>query len=272
MTVSLKKRKKLVPWLLCGAFVLILLVVALVLRKAQPEKNRQNIQPDWSCLSGDRDGKLTYADDTGVTARWGVDLSVYQGTVDFQALKDSGVEFAILRLGYRGHTTGDIALDSEFARNAQEAAAVGMPIGVYFYSQATTDAEAEEEADFVVQQLGGMKLDYPVVYDQEFYTAEPSRADELTGEQATANALAFCRRIAASGYTPMIYLNHDWTQSMYDMDSLERYLLWFASYDEEPPVTDAGFVMWQYSCTGLLPGIESQHVDLNLWFDSTVTS
>ncbi|MCI2057541.1 MAG: glycoside hydrolase family 25 protein [Oscillibacter sp.] len=225
-----------------------------------------NLQPDWSLLTDAGGGDLFYEDTArGMISRRGIDVSVHQGQIDWQQVKDAGVEFAIVRLGFRGYGTGTILADENFQQNVAGAAEAGMPIGVYFYSQAISEAEAEEEANFVLEQLSGVTLSYPVVYDLEEYSEDAARTDDLTAEQATANALAFCKRIKSAGYTPMVYMNADWASRMYDLDALSENLIWYADYREEPTLS-GGFAMWQYSCTGCVPGIESADVDLDLFF------
>lgn len=268
MSASKRKEKNYVVLFLTGAVLAIALALWLGLRGGgkSTTANAQNIQPDWSLLTQNDKGNPYYEDGkNGVVSRWGVDLSVYQGNVDFRKMKEAGVEFAMLRLGYRGHGSGEMLTDKCFTQNAAAAAEAGMPIGVYFYSQALSEAEAEEEADFVKENLKGIELNYPVVYDLEEYTQDDARTDSLTAEQATANACTFCKRVAEAGYTPMIYTNADWASRMYDMDALGQYLIWYADYAEEPTFP-GGFAMWQYSETGVVAGVDSGYVDLDLWF------
>jgi lysozyme len=265
LKIKTKKGRRLL--LLAVAVLASALALWVIVHSVREERrgNERNIQPDWTYLSA-AEGIPVYQDPTGKTAaRWGVDVSTYQGNIDFAQLKNAGVEFAILRLGYRSSQEGILNLDDTFTRNAAGAAAAGMPIGVYFYSQAITQDEAEEEAAFVLENIRGLSLAYPVVYDQEEFTQDVARTDGLTGEQATANALAFCKRVEAAGYTPMIYMNEDWSVNMYDLEQIDQYLIWYADYGEEPSPA-SGFAMWQYSCIGSVVGIGSTHVDLDLWF------
>lgn len=146
-------------------------------------------------------------DAPGVTARAGVDVSSYQGVVDWPAVKAAGADFAMLRVGFRGYGTGALVEDNAFAQNAADAANAGLTVGVYFYSQAVTEEEAAEEARFVVERLRGTNVSGPIAYDLEFYTADEARTDDLTGEQATQNALAFCDVIRQAGYEPVVYMN-----------------------------------------------------------------
>ena len=159
-------------------------------------------------------------DAPGVTAYAGVDVSSYQGVVDWPAVKAAGADFAMLRVGFRGYGTGALVEDNAFAQNAADAAKAGLTVGVYFYSQAVTEEEAAEEARFVVERLRGTNVSGPIAYDLEFYTADEARTDDLTGEQATQNAIAFCDVIRQAGYEPVVYMNLHWAGSMYGMEEL----------------------------------------------------
>lgn len=225
----------------------------------------ENIQPDWTYL--DDSGQLrSYRDAaSGVASRVGIDVSVHQGEIDWRQVADAGVEFAMLRLGFRGSSTGALTLDNNFVQNARGAAEAGIPIGVYFYSQAVSEEEAQEEAEYVLRELDGLEVTFPVAYDLEEYPASGARTEGLTGEQATKNAAAFCRKIEEAGYLPAVYTNADWASGMYDLESLSPTLIWYADYREAPSLA-GGFSMWQYSEKGTLPGVESRYVDLDLLF------
>ena len=180
-------------------------------------------------------------DAPGVTAYAGVDVSSYQGVVD-----------------------GALVEDNAFAQNAADAANAGLTVGVYFYSQAVTEEEAAEEARFVVERLRVTNVSGPIAYDLEFYTADEARTDDLTGEQATQNAIAFCDVIRQAGYEPVVYMNLHWAGSMYGMEALAHLPVWLASYGPVPAL-DRGVTLWQYSESGVVDGIEGP-VDLDLWF------
>lgn len=203
-------------------------------------------------------------DAPGVTAYAGVDVSSYQGNVDWPAVKAAGADFAMLRVGFRGYGTGALVEDNAFAQNAADAANAGLTVGVYFYSQAVTEEEAAEEARFVVERLRGTNVSGPIAYDLEFYTADEARTDDLTGEQATQNALAFCDVIRQAGYEPVVYMNLHWAGSMYGMEALAHLPVWLASYGPVPAL-DRGVTLWQYSESGVVDGVEGP-VDLDLWF------
>ena len=124
--------------------------------------------------------------------------------------------------------------------------------------------EAAEEARFVVERLRGTNVSGPIAYDLEFYTADEARTDDLTGEQATQNALAFCDVIRQAGYEPVVYMNLHWAGSMYGMEALAHLPVWLASYGPVPAL-DRGVTLWQYSESGVVDGVEGP-VDLDLWF------
>ena len=208
---------------------------------------------------------------TGGEAAAGVDVSEHQGTIDWQQVKDAGFEFAILRIGYRGMTEGGLNVDATFEENYQGATAAGLKVGVYFFSQAITQEEAREEADFVLQALNGRSLDYPIVFDwetpipSESLPAEDLRAYNMSGEVVTAMAKAFCQRIEENGYTPCVYTNKSMAYNTFNLEELKDYPLWYAEYQPAPSLY-YDFQIWQYSASGTVPGI-SGSVDLNLSFN-----
>ena len=228
------------------------------------ELGLRNIEMDLSQL---QTGGTFYAYENSaddVITSVGVDVSTYQGTVDWAAVKDAGVDYVIVRAAYRGYETGRIVPDDLYEQNIRGAVDAGLHVGVYLYSQALSEDEAREEADYLLGLIEGLPVDYPVVYDQEEYTADQARTDGLTGEQATLNALAFCERVYDAGHIPMIYTNNDWAQNMYDMERLDHYPIWYADYTAAPSLT-GGFAMWQYTDSGQVPGVTGP-VDLNLLF------
>ena len=194
----------------------------------------------------------------------GIDVSVYQGDIDWQAVADSGVEFAIIRAGYRGYSQGSIQPDANFQKNMEGALKAGLDVGVYFFSQATTVREAEEEADYVLEAIRSYPVTYPVVFDWEFIDGQQARTDAVEGELMTQCAQAFCELVQAEGYTPMVYFNQEQGYLYYQLDQLKQFAFWLAEYDEKPDFF-YNFAMWQYTHTGTVPGIQG-NVDLNLAF------
>lgn len=264
-----KKSKRLALLILLLLLLIAAAAAGVIIYHAQHsiipnELGLRNIQVDQTLL---QTGGAFYAyenSDDNTTVSVGIDVSTYQGTIDWQAVKDAGIDYVIVRAAYRGYETGKIVPDDLYEQNIRGAADAGLHVGVYLYSQALSEHEAEEEADYLLSLIEGLPVDYPVVYDQEEYTADKARTDGLTGEQATLNALAFCRRVHEAGYIPMIYTNNDWATTMYDMERLDHYPVWYADYTSTPTLP-GGFAMWQYTDSGQVPGITGP-VDLNLLF------
>lgn len=233
------------------------------------EEYQVEINPDIEkhCYDLDafsRSGELlSYTGDAGYTYRLGVDVSHHQGEIDWEKVKSAGFEFAFIRLGYRGYgSAGNICLDKQFYNNMDHATAAGLDVGVYFFSQAVNEAEAREEAEFVLQNLSGYEPDLPVVYDPESILDAEARTDDVTSEQFTKNTLAFCRAIEEAGYQAMIYSNMLWEAYHLDLSQLSGYPIWYADY-EPLPQTPYHFEFWQYTNTGTADGIQGD-VDLNI--------
>lgn len=207
-------------------------------------------------------GWISYPD-----ALQGVDVSVYQGEIDWQAVADSGVEFAMIRVGYRGYSQGALQMDERFRENMDGALAAGLDVGVYFFSQATSVLEAEEEADFVLSAVRGYPIKYPVAFDWEFIDGAEARTDGMDGDTVTQCAAAFCELVSVAGYTPMVYFNQELGYRFYQLDQLDASQFWLAEYDTKPDFF-YDFEMWQYTHTGAVPGIQG-NVDLNLAFRRT---
>ena len=217
---------------------------------------------DRSAFTVDDQGRLTYEKD-GKRAKTGVDVSIYQGEVDWPAVAADGIDFAILRVGYRGYTEGGLFPDQTFAQNLQGALDAGLEVGVYFFSQAITPEEAEEEADYILEALGGRKITYPVAFDWEPITpGENARTDGLDGAALTRCAVAFCKRVEKAGLRPAVYFNQTQAYLRYDLRELTDYALWLAEYDSKPDFY-YHFDLWQYTHTGQVAGIEG-NVDLDL--------
>lgn len=218
---------------------------------------------DWAGLehTGDR---IAYYEEGILRSQTGIDVSSHQGTIDWQAVATDGIDFAMIRVGNRGYTEGDLYVDDRFAENARDAQAAGMSTGYYFFSQAIDEDEAREEADLVIEQLQGTPVDKPIAFDQEPVSDPAGRANDLSPEQLTANARAFCDRIRSAGYEPMIYGNaHD--AANLDLDALADIPFWFAEYDAATPHAQFDFVMWQYTNAGTVAGINTP-VDMNILF------
>ena len=223
---------------------------------------------DFSKLKTDEETgyKSFYDEENGVTARFGIDVSEFQGEdIDWQQVKDSGVEFVIIRLGYRAYgDTGDLVMDAMYEQNIKGALDAGLDVGVYFFSQAVSAAEAVEEAEFVLKHLKPYEITGPVMYDTEEIEWDTARTDVNTGKDFTNFCKVFCDTLEQAGYDTMIYSNLKWMAFTLDMEELAEYDFWYADYHDVPQCP-YDYEIWQYSETGAVPGIDA-NVDLNLWF------
>lgn len=208
------------------------------------------------------EGEMQYVENGVVTSHKGIDVSKYQGDIDWQAVKADGVEYAFVRLGIRGYASGKLVLDEYFDQNMCGANNAGVMAGVYFFTQAVTVEEAKEEADFVIENIADYDVPYPVVFDVEMIVGADGRANDLTMQERTDITIAFCEAIKQAGYTPMIYGNIKCFTKMLDMTRLEDYEKWYAFYDNYmymPYMVSC----WQYTENGTVDGINGD-VDLNI--------
>ena len=195
----------------------------------------------------------------------GIDVSVFQGNINWSAVKADGVDFAFIRLGYRGYSNGAIKLDSNFHQNIQGAQAAGIRVGVYFYSQAVSKSEAIEEAQFCLDELSGYSLEMPVVFDLEGGANSAYRTYGMSTSTAVKMVSAFCDTIENGGYKSMYYSYAKFLAEHQGMVAqLEDYDLWMAMY-YRVPFFPYNFKIWQYSSTGSVSGI-SGGVDMNMMF------
>lgn len=192
----------------------------------------------------------------------GVDVSKYQGNIDWNKVKASGIEFAIIRVGYRGYGTGVLVEDSTFRQNIKGATAAGLKVGLYFYSQAINETEAVEEASMVISLCQGYNISYPIYFDTEKVAGDTGRADNISRAQRTANAVAFCETIRNSGYKAGVYSYASWFYNQLNMASLSPYSIWIAQYRDQLSF-DYNYDIWQYSSTGTVPGIPKP-TDMNV--------
>lgn len=217
---------------------------------------------DWSRLTLE-DGRWAYEHE-GKKAAFGIDVSEYQYEIDWEKVAADGVEFAILRLGYRGYgESGVLKLDQYFESNIKGATEAGIEVGVYLFSQAVSAAEAVEEAEFMIENISGYEVTYPLILDIED-VPEDARTVGMTKEETTDAVAAFCEAVEASGYRPMIYANTRWFVAKVDMSRLVKYDKWLAQY-YDLPFFPYEFQMWQYTDQGSIDGIEGT-VDMNLCF------
>ena len=197
--------------------------------------------------------------DTG-SGHMGIDVSKWNGGIDWKAVKNSGVSYVIIRCGYRGSTTGALIEDPKFRSNIQGAQNAGLKVGVYFFTQAVNEVEAVEEASMVLSLIKGYNISYPVFLDVE---ASNGRGDAISADTRTAVCRAFCQTIQNSGYKAGIYANKTWFTSYMNTPSLTGYKIWLAQYAAAPSYTRTKYDMWQYSSKGKVSGI-SGNVDMNI--------
>ena len=258
--------------LLVGLTALVLLAVVLV-QNALKESQGEAVQPTTEAATvlptnpyGPEDFRVEengYITCLTGESRHGIDVSEWQGDIDWQQVKDAGIEFAIIRLGYRRSETGELSTDEKALTNLQGAAEAGIPTGAYFFSQAISTKEALEEAEYALSLLEGYTLTYPLIYDWE-YLGEEARTADVDARTLTDCIKTFCSRVEEAGFQSMIYFNpHFHENEVLYLEELTDYHFWLAMYDTQmdyPYQID----MWQYSCTGTVPGITGE-VDLNLY-------
>lgn len=211
-----------------------------------------------------------YADDYIMIE--GIDVSKYQSTIDWKAVAADGIDFAIIRLGFRGYSaSGALVEDNYFRQNLEGAKAAGIDVGVYFFTQAITPTEAVEEANFVIETLQGTPLEMPVYIDIEDVAADKGRLDsaKLSPELHTLNCDAFCSTIQNAGYQAGIYANMNWLNNKLLANFLEsKYPIWLANYKKQTTY-EGGYDMWQYTDIGTVAGING-NVDMNVLYSRKV--
>lgn len=253
---------------LATAFVMmIVLMISLSVNRpvtSEPETTAPPTVPPSPFLPSDftynEDGYLTCSTGTAVL---GIDVSEHQNDIDWEQVKAAGVDFVMIRIGWRGQTQGKLTEDTMAQINYAGAKAAGLKIGAYFFSQAITEQEAIAEAEFILHRIRDWEVDMPLVFDWE-YVGEDARTSDMDPRRLTDCSIAFCETVALAGYEPMIYFNVYQSEHLLYLEELTQYPFWLAMYTDEmdyPYAVD----MWQYSCTGQVAGIETD-VDLNLWF------
>ena len=265
-----KNRKKLSKWqigVFCTACIMAVIVVASIYMMMGKYDGLGLKMPITESTFDMKhiyyeDGRARYEDEEYASVT-GIDVSEFQGEIDWKAVKADGVDFAMIRLGFRGSETGALVLDSRFKENLKGAKKAGLDVGVYFFSQAITPEEAIEEARFVMKHIRGKGVHYPVAFDMEPIDGT-ERAAKLTKTQKTEVTDAFCQVIDRNGCTPMVYGNPQWLRKHVDLSYLTDYDTWLAHYAETTGYENR-FSMWQYTDSGSVDGIWGQ-VDMNLYF------
>lgn len=216
----------------------------------------------------DKAGLKRYMENGRKTSYVGVDISKHTGKVNFSSLKAAGVDYVMIRLGSRGYSTGQITLDENFKENIEGAIEAQIDVGIYFYSQAISQDEAVQEANFVAQNLEPYRahIKYPVAFNMGFVSNDKSRIEGLSREDKTAVSISFLDAVRASGYVPMVYGDKEWLLKEVDLTKLQDYDVWL-SQEEEIPDYPYRYAMWQYNTDGVLNGIDGG-ADLNICFVS----
>ncbi len=207
-----------------------------------------------------KSGRHVYEDSKYQTS-FGIDISEYVGEIDWERAKNDGVEFAIMRVGYRGYETGKFVYDSNLRHYLKGAIEAGVNCGVYFVSQAINEDEAREEAARILEQIYGIDLTMPIYIDIEA-AGGPARTDNLTRNDYTNIINAFCEEVEAAGFRGGVYSNETWINKHLNWNDLTQWDLWFAKYTSVP-ATDCLFNMWQYSDTIQIDGIQN-NCDANI--------
>ena len=193
----------------------------------------------------------------------GVDVSAFQGDIDWQKVSKSGIRFAMIRLGYRGYGKKGTLVEDEYARdNLKEAREAGLFIGAYFFSQATNLEEVDQEIEFFMEILGDTHLSMPIVFDWE-YISEEARTAHVDARMLTDMNLHFCKEMRRRGFQPMIYFNWHQANSLMYLSELEDYPFWLALYTDRMNYP-FDVEMWQYTSSGRVPGIQGD-CDLNVY-------
>lgn len=194
----------------------------------------------------------------------GADISKFQDYVDFVKLKKAGIDFVMLRVGFRGYSTGQLVLDDYFLDNIKRATDAGLEAGVYFFSQAITKEEALEEANMVLENIKDYNVTYPVAFYMDSVENDTARIDDLSKTERTAITKTFLDTIKDAGYNPIIYGDKEWLIKKIDMSKLTAYDVWLSQITDVPDYPYK-FTMWQYCTDAIVDGIAG-YADLNISF------
>lgn len=231
-----------------------------------PEKEDKAVNGAAQVADGSENTELELAGGNGLL---GIDVSKWNKDIDWEKVKDAGIEFAIIRCGYRGASGGALVLDPMYEKNIKGAIEAGIPVGVYFFTQAIDEVEAIEEASMVIRLIEDYDVDYPVFLDSESAGGD-GRADKLDAEERLRYHKAFLETIASAGYEAGVYASKNWFNDRLDVTQLSQYKIWLAEY-ADVPTYDKYYNMWQYTSKGTVDGIETR-VDLNLSYMNIDTS
>ncbi len=255
----MKKSKRILSILLTTLIVLQVFATALIAQAATTTKSPYDNKTYTHYLNLDSSKILN-----------GIDVSYHNGSINWSKVKADGVKFVFLRIGYRGYgTTGSLNKDTAFDTYYSGAKAAGIKIGIYFYSQALNESEANAEANFALQLLNGRSLDLPIVFDYEFAGVSTGRLDKanLSKRQMTNNVHAFCETVEGAGYSSMLYANKSFLNDhLYADEVAAHYPIWIARYDATKLDFTKGVSAWQYTSSGTVDGI-SGRTDANFLYD-----
>lgn len=211
-------------------------------------------------------GKMKYFVNNKPASTWGVDISKDQDYVDFNKLKKAGVDFVMIRVGARGYQSGQISIDDYYADNIKRANDAGLYVGLYFISSATTELEAIEEANKVIEMIGDFRVTYPVAYVMKHNGSDTARYDALSKNDKTIVARAFLNTIKEANLIPMVYGDKEWLIKEIDLSKLiSEFDMWLSQPNEETPDYPYKFAMWQYEDLGTVDGI-SGYVNFDISF------
>ena len=247
------------------------------------EKSGPDVKQGWWTIDGktyyyDKNGnyvtgeqvikgaKYTFGGDgvlSSSSGTLGIDVSKWNGNIDWNKVKNNGVNFVIIRCGYRGSSAGALIEDPKFRANIKGAQAAGLRVGVYFFSQAVNEVEAVEEASMCINLCKGYSLSFPIYIDVE---GSNGRGDTISASQRTANIKAFCGTIQSAGYRAGVYSNKTWFTKNINTASLTNYKIWLAQYAANVSYTATRYDMWQYTSKGSVSGI-SGNVDMNILYN-----
>ena len=195
------------------------------------------------------------------TEQKGIDVSKWNGTIDWNAVANAGIDFAIIRVGYRGYSAGTLVEDPYFKQNIAGATKAGIKVGIYFFTQAITEAEAVEEASMAISLVSGYQLQLPIYFDTEDVDGN-GRADKMSVAQRTAITKAFCETVKNAGYMPGVYASTSWYNNQLNVAELAGYDIWVAHYANVCGYKGK-YHMWQYTSSGTVPGVNGR-VDVNI--------
>ena len=282
------RNTKYIPYYIAG-FIIILtsVIIAFIIPILNTEKTPETTLPQETTTLPIADGVPVYPDipasafpqemfimengrakylDENIKTYTGVDVSSFQGDIDWEKVKNDGIDFAIIRAGLRGYGSKGLIHEDENARkNIEGALEAGLQVGVYFFSQAITVEEAIEEAEFVLDIIKDYNITFPVVFDWENEPDKNMRTDNLPDNILTDCAVAYCERVKQEGYIPAVYFNLSFGYLRYNLDAIKNYTFWFAQHKEDSPEFYYNYSIWQYSHTGTVDGINAD-VDLNISF------